>query len=133
MALLPAVLRRCVYDCAAVQVREMEKARKGEDREDGNRMRAGCNEHRSKGDGRVVEAGLRRGCKRGPVGGRGSYKIQFQGCRFNTTHTAQIFHLLSTFRRYVGIRRAVCGSCNGCARSKWPGMYTAKLRIFLRH
>lgn len=42
----------------------------------------------------------------GPVGGRGSYKIQFQGCRFNTTHTAQIFHLLSTFRRYVGIRWA---------------------------
>ncbi|KAF7403054.1 hypothetical protein HZH66_005321 [Vespula vulgaris] len=36
--------------------------------------------------------------------GGSSYKIQFLGCRFNTTHTMRIFHLLSTFRWYVGIR-----------------------------
>lgn len=53
----------------------------------------------------VARAGPKAGWQR--QGGEGSYKIQFQGCRFNTTHTAQIFHLLSTFRsRYVGIRRA---------------------------
>lgn len=100
----PTVLRHCVHDCTA--------AREGKR----DRQRAACSldapmvREGGGGESQDSEEVARMGP---PVGGRGSYKIQFQGCRFNTTHTAQIFHLLSTFRRYVGIRRAARRSCNG--------------------
>lgn len=114
-------------NCAAVRERqegaERVRGEGGREREQDASSVQRAQMERSGGNG--GGSGVRRGCAREgyPVRGRGSYKIQFQGCRFNTTHTAQIFHLLSTFRRYVGIHRAVSGLCNGCARSKWSGMY----------
>lgn len=115
-----------MYDCAAARGKEREEERKREEKRDATRtQRVSRSSERQTGwvkKGTVrTPKGLRERAGRA-VGGRGSYKIQFQGCRFNTRHTAQIFHLLSTFRRYVGIRRNG-RLCNGCARCKWPGMY----------
>lgn len=115
----------CVRLCSCKREREREEERKREEKRDATRTQR-VSRSSERQTGRVKKGtvrtpkGLRERAGRA-VGGKGSYKIQFQGCRFNTRHTAQIFHLLSTFRRYVGIRRNG-RLCNGCARCKWPGM-----------